>query len=59
MPKSNRACGVLATANSLRVAILTALSVDCADNITAINNSNVLLYSSSVEGFEMARLRRL
>jgi len=43
-------CGVLATGNSSRVAMLTLLSVACAERITATSNSNGVLCSSSVVG---------
>jgi hypothetical protein len=52
------ACGVLATLNNLRVAMFTPLSVACAESITAINNSNVELCSSSVVGLGIAAARR-
>jgi hypothetical protein len=51
--------GVFATANSLSVTMFTPLSVACADRMTAINNSKVLLCLSSVDGLGMAALKRL
>ena len=39
-PRAWIAAGVLATGNSLAVALFTPTSVDCADRITAISNSN-------------------
>ena len=38
-PKSNIACGVLATGNSFAVALFTPTSVACADSKTAIKSS--------------------
>ncbi len=53
-PKSRIACGVLATGYNLRVALLTPTSVACALSNTDANNSNTLLYSSSVTGAGLA-----
>jgi len=44
------AAGVLATANSLRVTLLTPTSVDCADSDTATSSSKGVSYASSVFG---------
>ena len=55
---SRIACGVLATGYSLRVALLTPTSVDCADSSTAISSSNGVVYSSSVTGLGLAARRR-
>src|SRR4030042_3093316 len=52
------ASGVVAPGNSLRVARLTPLSVDCADSTTATSNSNGVRYSSSVAGWGLAARRR-
>src|SRR5699024_6191847 len=52
------ASGVLATGNSLRVALFTPTSVAWADRITAIKSSNVELYSSSVVGDGLAAAKR-
>ena len=46
--------GVLATGNSLRVALFTPTSVACADSSTAAINSNGVVYSSSVSGVGLA-----
>jgi hypothetical protein len=53
------ACGVFATGYSLRVALLTPTSVDCADSSTAISSSKGVLYSSSVVGCGLASRKRL
>ena len=47
---SSICCGVFATGNSLRIALLTDTSVACADSSTAISSSNGVVYSSSVVG---------
>ncbi|MNG37003.1 hypothetical protein D3C84_1242190 [compost metagenome] len=39
-PSAWIAAGVLATGNSFAVALLTPTSVDCAERMTAISNSN-------------------
>ena len=39
-PNAKIVSGVLATAYSLAVALLTLISVACADRMTEINNSN-------------------
>ena len=41
---------VLAILNNLTVALLTDISVACADKITEIKSSKGLLYISSVDG---------
>ena len=53
-PKSSIACGVLATANNLRVALFTPTSVAWADSSTAASSSKWLEYSSSVFGCGLA-----
>ena len=53
------AAGVLATANNRAVALLTLTSVACADNITAINNSNAEANTSSVVGWGLWARKRL
>src|SRR5699024_1621321 len=53
------AAGVLATGNSLSVALFTPTSVACADKITAINNSKSLLTLSSVVGLARWAFKRL
>src|SRR5699024_12296738 len=53
------ASGVLATGNSLSVALFTPTSVACADKITAINNSKSLLKLSSVVGLGRWAFKRL
>ena len=40
MPSAKMAAGVLASRNNCAVALLTPLSVACAERMTAINNSN-------------------
>src|SRR5690606_27249554 len=57
-PSARMLSGVLATGYSLRVALLTLTSVACADNNTAISNSNGVLYSSSVRGSGLCSRRR-
>ena len=52
------ACGVLATGNNFRVALLTPTSVACAERVTATSNSNGLEYSSSVTGCGLSSRRR-
>ncbi len=51
------ACGVLATGNNLRVALLTPTSVDCADSSTATSSSNGVVNSSSLVGVGLAARR--
>ena len=50
--------GVLATGKSFAVALLTPLSVDCADSTTATSNSNGVVWSSSDFGCGFRALRR-
>ncbi len=50
------AWGVLATGNSLRVALFTPTSVAWAESSTADSSSNTLVYSSSVWGEGLAAL---
>ena len=57
-PKAKMVCGVLACGNKVAVALLTLLSVACADNTTAISNSKGVLKLSSVVGLGMASARR-
>src|SRR5262247_3807440 len=56
-PSASMRCGVLATANRRRVALLTPASVACADSSTAASNSKTLLYSSSLAGWGLAAFR--
>src|SRR5690606_39779528 len=51
--------GVLATGNSLRVALLTPTSVDCADRVTATRSSYGDEYSSSVTGRGLSSRNRV
>ncbi|EWS63415.1 hypothetical protein Y695_03351 [Hydrogenophaga sp. T4] len=48
---------MLATGNSLRVALFTPTSVAWAESSTAASSSNTLVYSSSVTGCGLAAWR--
>jgi hypothetical protein len=57
-PNASMAAGEFAARNRAGVALLTLLSVACADRITATNSSNGERYSSSVRGAGFARWSR-
>ncbi|MOA19318.1 hypothetical protein D3C78_1396900 [compost metagenome] len=57
-PSAWMAAGVLATGNSLAVALFTPTSVAWAERITATSSSKVLAYSSSVVGSGLSSFRR-
>lgn len=59
VPSFNIASGVLATLKSPAVALLTLISVACAESMTAINSSNGFLYFNSVAGSGSFSLRRV
>ena len=56
-PKLRIFCGVGATTNNRRVALLTPMSVACAESNTAANNSNTLAKCNSVCGWGLAACR--
>src|SRR6185436_12074389 len=58
-PRSSIFCGVSATSNNARVALLTPASVACADSTTATSSVNGLTCSSSPFGSGLALRKRL
>src|SRR6266436_2104239 len=58
-PSASILCGVSATANSARVALLTPASVACADRTTATSRVSGLRCSSSPFGSGLALRKRL